>query len=232
VPVAGERLPVSQYVGAVVVGDYRDLFTATAAAAGTLTGLLFVALSVATRPDPGSATGVIHQVRVAAALLAFTNALAVSLFSLVPSTNAGYPAAVLGVIGMFFTAAAIRSIWSSHATRLQQLRQLELISLLLLIFGVELVSGIIAIAHRGGDTPLELIGYALVTSLVVGIARAWELVGDRNTGIVTSLAVLTGRTPAALDGGETGQSGSGHDDSGEPAAHSRPVPSEGDERQP
>lgn len=185
-----------------MVGDYRDLFTATAAAAGTLIGLLFVALSVALRPDPGSATGVIHQVRVAAALLAFTNALVVSLFSLVPDTEAGYPAAVMGVIGIFFVAAAIRSIWSSHATRRQQLRQLELISLLLLIFGVELVSGIIAIAGRGGGTALDMIGYALVTSLIVGIARAWELVGDRNTGILASLAVLSGRTPAALQPGD------------------------------
>jgi hypothetical protein len=208
---AQDSRPTTQYVGAVV-GDYRDLFTATAAAAGTLTGLLFVALSVALRPEPGSATGVIHQVRVAAALLAFTNALAVSLFSLVPGTNVGYPAAALGATGIFFIAAGIRSIWSSHATRRQQLRQLELINLLLLIFGVELASGIIAIEGRGGSTPLELIGYTLVASLLVGIARAWELVGDRNTGIVASLAVLTGHTPAAPNRGEPGQSDDGHDD--------------------
>lgn len=186
----------------MVVGDYRDLFTATAAAAGALIGLLFVALSVTVRPAPGSATGVIHQVRVAAALLAFSNALSVSLYSLVPGTNTGYPALALGIIGILFTAAAVRSIRSSRATARQQLRQLELIGLLLLIFGVETVSGIVAVAGHGGSTPLELIGYALVTSLIVGIARAWELVGDRNTGILTSLAVLAGREPAALGDSE------------------------------
>lgn len=31
--------------------------------------------------------------------------------------------------------------------------------------------------------------------MIVGIARAWELVGDRNTGIVASIAVLTRHVP-------------------------------------
>jgi hypothetical protein len=176
----------------VVVGGYRDLFAATAGSAATLTGLLFVALSVAGRPDAVSAAAVIHQVRVAAALLAFTNALAVALFSLVPGTNAGYPAVVLGVIGIFFTAAAVRSILSSRATGSQQLRQLELIALLLMIFGTELITGVIAISRPASGAPVQAIGYALIASLIVGIARAWELVGERNTGIFASLAVLTG----------------------------------------
>jgi hypothetical protein len=36
----------------------------------------------------------------------------------------------------------------------------------------------------------------MVSSLLVGIARAWELVGNRDTGIRASLAVLAGRTPS------------------------------------
>jgi hypothetical protein len=201
----------------VVVGSSQDLFVATAGSAATLTGLLFVALSVARRPDPASAAAVINPIRVAAALLAFTNALAVALFSLVPGTNAGYPATVLVIIGVFFTAAAVRSILSSQATRREQLRQLELILLLLLIFGTELITGIIAIASPGSSTAVQVISYALVASLLVGIARAWELVGERNTGILASLAVLTGRapgTPAGTSPGATPGSvpgGTGHD---------------------
>jgi hypothetical protein len=35
---------------------------------------------------------------------------------------------------------------------------------------------------------------AFVNSLaIVGVARAWELVGDRDTGILSSIAVLSGR---------------------------------------
>jgi hypothetical protein len=179
----------------VVPGIYRELFAAIAATAGSLTGLLFVALSVGPGRGPVAGPPAIQQVRAAAALLAFSNAMVVSLFSIVPGTNPGYPAAALGVIGILFTAAAIRSIRSSQATQRQQLRQLELITLLLVIFGTELVSGIIILADPRLTVPLQVICYALVTSIIVGIARAWELVGERNTGLLTSIAVLSGHAP-------------------------------------
>ena len=46
---------------------------------------------------------------------------------------------------------------------------------------------------------MQVIGYALITSVIVGIARAWELVGERDTGILASLAVLSGRPPDSDD---------------------------------
>jgi hypothetical protein len=179
----------------VALATSHALFAATAETAGALIGLLFVALSVAPRGGPSTGPPVIRQVRAAAALLAFTNGLAVSLFSLVPDTNTGYPAVVLGVIGVLYTAAAIRSIRTSRATQPQLFRQFELMGLLFLIFGTELVGGIALIAAPSSSVALEIIGYALVASLLVGVARAWELVGDRDTGIRASIAVLIGHTP-------------------------------------
>lgn len=169
---------------------------AIAASAGSLTGLLFVALSVTRRPDGQEGLAVIQQVRAAAALLAFVNALAVSLFGLVPGTNIGYPAAVLGVIGLFFTAASLRTILSSRATAGLRLGQTGLVVLLLLIFGTELGYGIAALIRPDSRHLVENISYALVTSVLVGIARAWELVGDRDTGILASIAVLARHDPA------------------------------------
>ena len=151
-------------------------------------------MSVVPRLGTGSGLNVIQQVRAAAAMMAFSNALAVSLFGLVPGTNAGIPAVVLGIIGILFTAAGIRSIRSSRSTPRQKGQQVDLIILLLLIFGTELASGITLIADPRRGTPVQWISYALVASLLVGIARAWELVGDRDTGITASIAVLTGHT--------------------------------------
>jgi hypothetical protein len=93
----------------VVTGAYRDVFVAIAGAAGALTGLLFVALSVAPRPRAGQQPDVIRQVRAGAALLAFTNALAVSLFGLVPHNEIGYPAVVVGVGGLRGAGSGVRS---------------------------------------------------------------------------------------------------------------------------
>ena len=126
----------------MVTGAYRDLFVAIAGAAGALTGLLFVALSVAPRPRMAQHPNVIRQVRAAAALVAFTNALAVSLFSLVPHNLVGYPAAVASAGGLLFTLGGLRSILADPVARSRALGQLSLIVLPLTAFGVE--------AGRGG----------------------------------------------------------------------------------
>ena len=198
---SGRRLSarlIRGYVDSVIPGVYRELFAAVAATAGSLTGLLFVALSVTPRRGPDAGPAGIQQVWVAAALLAFTNAMAVSLFSLVPGTSPGYPAVVLGVIGILFTAAGVRSILSSQATQRQQRQQLGLV-ILLLIFGTELVCGIAVLADPRLSTAVQLMCYALIASVLAGIARAWELVGERETGLRASLSVLTGRAQSPDD---------------------------------
>src|ERR1700691_1411994 len=125
----------------MVFGNYRDLFTVIASSAATLTGLLVVATSVSnsrTRARPP----VIREFRAAASLLAFTNAFTVSLFGLVPGTNIGYPAAILGVIGLTFTASGVRATLARSALREKRRPQLSLIVILLAAFGAELVFGI------------------------------------------------------------------------------------------
>jgi hypothetical protein len=187
----------------VLTGTSKELLTAVASSGAALTGLLFVAMSVAPRTRLAGQPAVIRDVRAAASLLAFTDALAVSLFGLVPHDNAGYPALVMAVIGILFTAAGTRSILSSPATtRLHVQRQAGLILLLLAAFGVEFVAGVELIDSSASSTAAGLLGNVLVALLLIGIARAWELVGDRDTGIIASIAVLAGR-----DGDHDGRDG-------------------------
>ncbi len=176
----------------MLTGGYRDLFPAIADCAAALTGLLFVAMTVAGRHSPADRPVVIPQVRAAASILAFTNALAVSLFGLVPGNNIGYPATVMAVIGICFTAAGTRSIFSSHVPRRHVPRQLGLIALLLATFASELAGGIVLILNPHSSGAAGLVSNLLVALLIIGIARAWELVGDRETGLIASITVLTG----------------------------------------
>ncbi|HEV2376581.1 MAG TPA: hypothetical protein VGS19_30950 [Streptosporangiaceae bacterium] len=202
----------------MVYGSFGQLFIAVAGASAALTGLLFVALSVSPRRVLVSGPRVIQQVRAAAALQAFSNALVVCLFGLVPGTNVGYPATVVGAFGVVFTAAAVRSIVSSSATRREQLGQLGLVVVLLVIFGTELAGGITLLAKHTSYGAVQSISYALVASLLVGVARAWELVGERGTGILASLALLTGLA-AQADVTDPGQAtGSTADDAQDNAA--------------
>ncbi|HEY2522551.1 MAG TPA: hypothetical protein VGJ19_20745 [Streptosporangiaceae bacterium] len=174
----------------MVAGDARDLFVAVASAAAALVGLLFVAMSVSPRPADGRPRGVIHQVRSAAALLSFTNALGISLFSLVPGNNAGYPAAAFGVVGTLFTLASVRSILSDTAARSRLLGQIALIGGLLAVFVIEIVDGLELRRNPANHSALNTIGNLIIVSLLLGVARAWEFVGDRDTGIWASIAVL------------------------------------------
>ena len=200
----------------MVTGAYRDLFVAIAGAAGALTGLLFVALSVAPRPRVGQQPDVIRQVRAGAALLAFTNALSVSLFGLVPHNEIGYPAVVVGVGGLLFTLAGVRSILSDPAARRRIGSQFGLIVLLLGVFGFEIGAGIDSIVAPHTDAPIDIIGNVLAASLLIGVARSWELVGDRDTGIVSSIAALAGHA-RHLGGSVGGPADVPPDDAADPA---------------
>jgi hypothetical protein len=192
----------------VLTGTYQDFLTAIAGAGGALTGLLFVALSVAPRRRAMSFPAVIREVRAAAALLAFTSVLSVSLFSLVPGTNAGYPALATGIIGLLFTAAGLRSIVKSPETTMQHVRrQASLIILLLAAFGFDLASGVRLTAAPRSAGGAESLCYVLIGLLLIGIARAWELVGDRDTGILASFSVLVGRDPSTEDTGQEEDAG-------------------------
>ncbi len=174
----------------VVTGYSRDLFVAVATAAASLTGLLFVAMSVTPRPAGGRPHGVIHQVRSAAALLAFTNALAVTLFGLVPDNNVGYAAAAFSIVGVLFTVASVRSILTDATARPRFLGQASLIGGLLAVYIIEFLNGLELIGNQHDHDALDTISNLLIASVLVGVARAWEFVGDRDTGIWASVMVL------------------------------------------
>jgi hypothetical protein len=183
-------------VNAVVVGNYRDLFVVIATAAATLIGLLFVAMSVS-KGRAQAHPQVIREFRAAASLFAFTNAFSVALFGLVPGNNIGYPAAIVGVIGVFFAAAGVRTTLSLPVQQQHRRPQLSLIIALLVVFGFELAFGVELIINARHGGVLDVLADVLIASLLIGIGRAWELVGEWDSGITSSIRRLIGHQPPA-----------------------------------
>lgn len=91
--------------------------------------------------------------------------------------------------------------------------------LLLGVFGVEIGAGIYSIAAPHTGVPIDVIGNVLAGSLLIGVARSWELVGDRDTGIVSSIAALAGHD-RHLGGSVAGPADVPPDDPGGAGAYS------------
>jgi hypothetical protein len=155
----------------------HEFFQASASVAGALIGLLFVAISVAPERVLGSEASDVHRVRAAATLTAFTNALTVVLFGLIPGFDAGEAAMVVAILGLLFITAALLRVFPSW--RAKQIRFVDFIFLagLLIVFIVQLIAGIGLARHAGNSGDLQTICILVIVCFLIGIERAWELVG-------------------------------------------------------
>ena len=161
----------------------HDFFVASASVAGALIGLLFVAISVAPERVLGPDASEAHGVRAAAALTAFTNALAVSLFGLIPGLNLGGTATAVSIVGLLFIAGALTSVLPAWRAKRLALNDVSYLVGLLAVFVIQLLAGL-GLDRRAGDvSDVRTICVLVIVCFLVGIARAWELVGGPSVNL-------------------------------------------------
>ena len=175
----------------MVPESIRDFFVTSGSAAGALIGLLFVAISVASeRLARAKAGAQLHRIRASAALTAFTNALTVSLFALIPGQKIGPTAAAVAAAGLVFVIAALLSLVRLHQMRWGTLHDALFLTGLAGAFVVQLIEAVDVITQPGDSGAVNTIAVLVVVCFLIGIARSWELIGGPSFGIGREVRAL------------------------------------------
>jgi hypothetical protein len=175
----------------MVPENIHDFFVASGSGACALIGLLFVAISVAAdRLARAEAGAQVMRIRAAAALTAFINSLAVSLFALIPGHKIGPAAMAVAVAGLAFVAAALLSLVRSRPVRLGTVYDALFLVGLAVLFVVQLIEAADVIAHPADAGTVDTLAVLVIACFLVGIGRAWELIGGPSIDITREVTAL------------------------------------------
>src|ERR1700742_1873763 len=195
---------------AVVPADIHDFFVASAGVAGALVGLLFVAISVsAERLARTQAPAQVHRRRAHPGPGSFTNALAVSLFALIPGDKVGTTSLVVAILGLLFVTASLLSFVRLRQVRWSTVRDALFLVFLAVTFVIQLVAGIDLMERSGDSDAVETIAILVIVCFLIGIFRAWDLIGGPSIGITHEVVALVRSGEAGTGSGSRGEAGGG-----------------------
>lgn len=157
--------------------SFYTFFAASAGVAGALIGLLFVAISVAGERLTEAGLNQAHRLRASAALTSFTNALSVALFAIVPGVGLRWPAFVVGVSGLLFIAASLLSLVRVRAHEEVALRDTLFLGALAVVFVFQIYFALRLMSNASDTGAAQGIAVLVIVCFLIGVARAWELVG-------------------------------------------------------
>jgi hypothetical protein len=170
--------------------SFHSFFEASAGVAGALVGLLFVAISVTQERLTEKGETQVHRIRASAALTAFTNALVISLFALIPGHKVGGTALAVSILGFLFVLASLMSLVRLRGVRLRDGIDLLFLAGLLTVFVLQLISGLDLLSHPDDGGSVETISILVIVCFLIGITRAWELIGGPRLGISREITAL------------------------------------------
>jgi ABC-type dipeptide/oligopeptide/nickel transport system permease component len=169
----------------VVPHDLTGFFTASSAVAGTLIGLLFVSIQLRYDDILGT-TAQTHSRAIAnAAFTALANALAVSLWALVPTVNLGYPT---GIIALFCVYSTLKSHLRQDGPRALSL---SLLGFSMVVYVYQVVICALLVMHPHDRSDVDTLAYGVFAAMAAGLSRCWQLLQSDAAATTTSEAPVT-----------------------------------------
>ena len=152
----------------MVPDSFSGYFTAAAAAAGALIGLLFVSVSL--RPDdifaditPGGGKALASS-----SFTGLVNGFFLSMAALIPGQNLGVSAAVLAVFCVSQTLRLHRSVGTARSSVLTSMASVA-------VFLVQFAAGIGLALRPHSEGFVKTLAWVTITSFTVAMLRAWAL---------------------------------------------------------
>jgi hypothetical protein len=175
--------------------SYTDFYLGSVTVAGALTGLLFVALSVAQTRAQGK-TSVEHQAVAGTAFTALVDSLWISLVALLPNGN-GIPTVnlLLGLLGITSTAGLGVRLWRARSGEQFSHRWPVLLALILATY---IWQTVVSFTATGRQEAMSAGSTFVLVFFAIGIARSWELLGMHGGGFL-DLLVSRGEAGTARD---------------------------------
>jgi hypothetical protein len=174
---------------AMVPATYHAFFGGCAGVAGTLIGLLFVAISVSPHKDVGSRAPLAFQVQAGVAITTLVNALIVALVALLPGQSLGTAVVILAVVGLSATVGLIVVSFRNWPGR-HDLWGLLIIPVLGVLYALQLRGGIDLLQHPRNPSPVHFQALLVIIFFIVAIGRAWQMIGARHSGLLAAVSDL------------------------------------------
>jgi len=166
------------------LAPFYDFLIACVGASASFIGLLFVALSLVLARDDDAGVGSLEFTDRRLAESAFTalaNVFFVSLVALMPTTNIGWVALVMALVGLrtawrlFVQARALKK--SERGRYLKQ--DIFWIAASTLVYLFEGVYAVLLIVHPNSLSDLDVMTSIIIALFATALVRSWQLTGIR-----------------------------------------------------
>ncbi len=174
----------------MVPPEYSTYFATMATVAATLFGLIFLVVSITPESIAAESAPLERQLKVAAAYVALSNPLIISLFALLPHQEVGPAVIAVGGAGLLNMFVMALLLFRDSAERPFTLRNSLFILAGFVLYGFEVANGVRLFQLPSDSSVFYTLGTVLIFIIVFGVARAWELVGGRHFHIRDGISLM------------------------------------------